>query len=58
MACEQHPAMLLYLDQARSTGPDSPVGARRKAGLNENLAREMMELHTPSAPMRAIPRLT
>jgi uncharacterized protein (DUF1800 family) len=49
MACEQHPAMLLYLDQARSTGPDSPVGARRKAGLNENLAREMMELHTVGA---------
>ncbi|GAW41348.1 hypothetical protein SH203_01752 [Brevundimonas sp. SH203] len=49
MACEQHPAMLLYLDQARSTGPDSPVGARRRAGLNENLAREMMELHTVGA---------
>lgn len=38
--------MLFYLDQARSIGPDSPAGRRRSAGLNENLAREMMELHT------------
>jgi len=51
-AVERHPAMLLYLDQAVSVGPDSPVGARaaargqRKVGLNENLAREIMELHT------------
>lgn len=52
-AVERHPAMLLYLDQARSAGPDSTValrangragGARR--GLNENLAREILELHT------------
>lgn len=49
LAAEQHPAMLLYLDQARSAGPDSAAGARRKAGLNENLAREMMELHTVGA---------
>lgn len=49
LAAEQHPAMLLYLDQARSAGPDSVAGARRKAGLNENLAREMMELHTVGA---------
>jgi uncharacterized protein (DUF1800 family) len=52
LAVEQHPAMLLYLDQAQSIGPDSLVGERiaargqRKAGLNENLAREIMELHT------------
>lgn len=52
LAVEQHPAMLLYLDQAQSVGPDSTVGTRanhngRKAvGLNENLAREIMELHT------------
>ena len=52
LAVEQHPAMLLYLDQAQSIGPDSPVGQRiaargaRKVGLNENLAREIMELHT------------
>ncbi len=41
-----HPAMLLYLDQVRSVGPGSKVGLRREEGLNENLARELMELHT------------
>jgi uncharacterized protein (DUF1800 family) len=41
-----HPAMLLYLDQVRSVGPTSKVGLRREEGLNENLARELMELHT------------
>jgi len=52
IAVEQHPAMLLYLDQAQSIGPDSRAGqaiaARggKKRGLNENLAREIMELHT------------
>src|SRR5215469_13646073 len=46
MASSHHPAMLLYLDQAASVGPDSQAGERRKAGLNENLAREIMELHT------------
>ncbi len=51
-AVERHPAMLLYLDQAVSVGPGSPLGlriagrGRRKIGLNENLAREIMELHT------------
>lgn len=51
-AVETHPAMLLYLDQAQSIGPNSRVGqavaarGRRKVGLNENLAREIMELHT------------
>lgn len=48
-AVERHPAMLLYLDQAVSVGPDSPFAARRprrRSGLNENLAREIMELHT------------
>ena len=35
--------------KARSAGPDSAAGARREAGLNENLAREMMELHTVGA---------
>jgi uncharacterized protein (DUF1800 family) len=38
--------MLLYLDNARSTGPDSPAGRNGGKGLNENLAREIMELHT------------
>ncbi len=41
-----HPVMLLYLDNAQSVGPRSRAGKRRDAGLNENLAREIMELHT------------
>ncbi len=50
-AVERHPAMLLYLDQAISVGPESAFGrhtsTRGKAiGLNENLAREILELHT------------
>ncbi len=45
-AVEQHPAMLIYLDQAQSIGPNSKAGNRRARGLNENLAREMLELHT------------
>jgi uncharacterized protein (DUF1800 family) len=46
LAVESHPAMLLYLDNARSIGPDSVAGVRQKRGLNENLAREILELHT------------
>jgi uncharacterized protein (DUF1800 family) len=51
-AAVQHPAMLLYLDQIQSVGPDSQLAARIKErrggdiGLNENLAREILELHT------------
>jgi uncharacterized protein (DUF1800 family) len=45
-AATLHPAMLLYLDQAVSVGPESPFGKKRGKGLNENLARELMELHT------------
>ena len=63
-AAETHPAMLLYLDQAQSIGPDSPAAnflhrppamgvgqidvpkRTRGVGLNENLAREILELHT------------
>lgn len=52
-AVEQHPAMLLFLDQAQSIGPNSTIAdlahrrnAPRTPGLNENLAREIMELHT------------
>jgi uncharacterized protein (DUF1800 family) len=63
-AAESHPAMLTYLDQIQSIGPDSPAAqfmkrgapagagaqlqpvANRTVGLNENLAREIMELHT------------
>nr|WP_237219195.1 DUF1800 domain-containing protein [Rhodoferax aquaticus] len=46
LASAKHPAMLLYLDQARSvaTGSRGPQGSTR--GLNENYARELMELHT------------
>ena len=60
LAVETHPAMLRYLDQAQSVGPDSSLAERvdrrlarradgkpaRTLGLNENLAREIMELHT------------
>ena len=50
-AVERHPAMLFYLDQAQSIGPNSQLGRRAAArgnnrGLNENLAREILELHT------------
>jgi uncharacterized protein (DUF1800 family) len=54
-AVAHSPAMLLYLDQAESTGPESiaamraqrkPDKQRKELGLNENYARELMELHT------------
>jgi uncharacterized protein (DUF1800 family) len=57
-AAETHPAMLIYLDQVQSIGPNSRAAEflrngrrgeqapRRSAGLNENLAREILELHT------------
>lgn len=41
-----HPAMLIYLDQVSSVGANSVAGKKRKRGLNENLAREVLELHT------------
>jgi uncharacterized protein (DUF1800 family) len=46
LAAETHPAMLIYLDNARSVGPNSQAGRDRGKGLNENLAREILELHT------------
>jgi len=56
LAVETHPAMITYLDNQRSMGPHSALGERaaRRAdgpapvrlGLNENLAREILELHT------------
>ena len=46
LAVARHPAMLLYLDQAESIGPRSRAGQRNQRGLNENLAREVLELHT------------
>src|SRR5205085_6084118 len=45
-AAESHPAMLFYLDNAASMGPNSVAGINRTRGLNENLAREILELHT------------
>lgn len=60
LAVTRHPGMLFYLDQAQSIGPNSQLGeaARRRnarqtplrqPGLNENLAREILELHTLGA---------
>ncbi|HXQ09598.1 MAG TPA: DUF1800 family protein [Caulobacteraceae bacterium] len=55
VASTSHPGMLIYLDQAQSIGPDSQLAGLAKmglpalknlGGLNENLAREIMELHT------------
>ncbi len=46
LAAVRHPAMLMYLDNLRSVGPNSRLGRRRGLGLNENLAREILELHT------------
>jgi uncharacterized protein (DUF1800 family) len=45
-AVEQHPTMLHYLDNQQSVGPNSRAARNSKRGLNENLAREIMELHT------------
>ncbi len=52
LAATRHPAMLVYLDQAQSIGPNSAFAKRaalrrnKEFGLNENLAREILELHT------------
>lgn len=46
LAVERHPAMLIYLDNRQSVGTNSKLGERRNRGLNENLAREILELHT------------
>lgn len=53
LAVEKHPTMILYLDNQRSIGPNSTLGKRanrrrrdQQFGLNENLAREILELHT------------
>ena len=45
-AVESHPAMLFYLDNVELMGPNSIAGINRDKGLNENLARETLELHT------------
>src|SRR5262249_50075586 len=46
LAAENHPAMLFYLDNLGSMGADSVAGINRSLGLNENLSRESLELHT------------
>ena len=46
LASARHPAMLFYLDQAQSVAPGSAGGRGQSRGLNENYARELMELHT------------
>lgn len=46
VAVESHPAMLYYLDNVRSMGANSVAGINGDKGLNENLAREILELHT------------
>lgn len=48
-AAQLHPAMLIYLDQALSVGPNSIAGRFLDRGINENLARETLELHTLGA---------
>ena len=49
-ATAKSPAMLFYLDNWQSVGPNSPAaggrGGRQRRGLNENYGRELMELHT------------
>jgi uncharacterized protein (DUF1800 family) len=48
-ATAHHPAMLFYLDNWRNTAPRNPTARGRSQGLNENYARELMELHTLGA---------
>jgi hypothetical protein len=48
-AATKHPAMLVYLDNTLSTAPGSSGARGNRAGLNENFARELMELHTLGA---------
>src|SRR6266446_9689464 len=48
-AATKHPAMLVYLDNTLSTAPGSPGARGNRTGLNENFAREVMELHTLGA---------
>lgn len=46
LAAESHPGMLFYLNNVVSIGPNSVAGINRTRGLNENFAREILELHT------------
>ncbi|XDE61962.1 DUF1800 domain-containing protein [Arthrospira platensis BEA 1257B] len=45
-ATARHPAMLFYLDNWQNTAPNSPGATGRFKGLNDNYARELLELHT------------
>ena len=45
-ATARHPAMLFYLDNWENSAPGSKMPNGREAGINENYARELMELHT------------
>jgi len=46
VATAHHPAMLFYLDNQLNTAPGSPGAGGQQIGINENYARELMELHT------------
>ena len=46
LAVATHPAMLIYLNNAQSIGPDSQAGEMSRRGLNENFGRELMELYS------------
>lgn len=46
LAAVKHPAMIIYLNNEKSIGPNSKQSKKNKKGLNENLAREILELHT------------
>lgn len=48
-AVVRHPMMIHYLDQHLSVGPNSRFGRQTGKGLNENFARELLELHTVGA---------
>ena len=52
LAVARHPAMLMFLDNAQSIGPNSFAGSRQGRGLNENQAREILELHTVTPAAR------
>jgi hypothetical protein len=46
LATARHPAMLFYLDNWQNSAPGSRMPNGREVGINENYAREVMELHT------------
>ena len=46
LAVASHPVMLIFLDNFQSVGPNTHIGVKSRRGLNENFARELLELHT------------